>query len=208
MGLISRVSSRTYRKYLKVSAQHCLIIMSKGTSCKDALAQWEKTNEQKAAESEVVKLCAILPPIDKMDSTLSSAKQLSLSPNMIEKITNLQGLKNLTILSLARNNIKNLNGLEAVGETLNELWISYNNIEKLKGVHVLKKLKVLYISNNMVKDWAEFNKLSDCADLEEIVFTGNPLQIAHDEAGDWVEKAAAAIPQLKKLDGAPVIRDE
>merc|ERR1712226_381236 len=102
MGLISRVSSRTYRKYLKVSAQHCLIIMSKGTSCKDALAQWEKTNEQKAAESEVVKLCAILPPIDKMDSSLSTlacAKQLSLSTNMIEKIT-LQGLKNLTILSL------------------------------------------------------------------------------------------------------------
>ena len=134
--------------------------------------------------------------------------QLSISTNAIEKISNLNGLKNLKILSLARNNIKNLTGLEAVGETLVELWISYNNIEKMKGLHVLKKLKVLYFSNNSVKDWGEFNKLADCPDLEELVFTGNPLELTHSEAGDWVEKAAAAIPQLKKLDGAPVIRDE
>ena len=86
--------------------------------------------------------------------------------------------------------------------------MSYNNIEKLKGVHVLKKLKVLYISNNAVKDWNEFSKLADCPDLEELVFTGNPLEITHSEAGDWVDRASAAIPQLKKLDGAPVIRDD
>merc|ERR1712066_124092 len=204
MGLISRVSSRTYRNTFYT-------IMSKGTSCKDALAAWEKTNEQKASESEVVKICAMLPPIEKMDAslqTLVNVTQLSISTNAIEKIACLNGLKNIKILSLARNNIKNLNGLEAVGETLQELWISYNTIEKLKGVHVLKKLKVLYISNNAVKDWAEFGKLADCAELEEIVFTGNPLEVAHSEAGDWIEKASAAIPHLKKLDGAPVIRDD
>ena len=31
---------------------------------------------------------------------------------------NLNGLKNLKILALSRNNIKNLNGLDAVGDTL------------------------------------------------------------------------------------------
>ena len=41
--------------------------------------------------------------------------------------------------------------MDAVGDTLEELWISNNNIEKLKGVHVLKKLKVLYAGNNTVK---------------------------------------------------------
>merc|ERR1712036_71514 len=134
-------------------------------------------------------------PIEKMDAaltTLSSCQQLSLSTNAIEKIANLNGLKNLTILSLARNNIKNLNGLDAVGETLLELWISYNKI---------KKLKVLYMSNNEVKDWNEFTKLADCVGLEEVVFVGNPLQVAHADAGDWDEKAAKAIPSLKKLDG-------
>lgn len=76
---------------------------------------------------------------------------LSLSSNAIDKIANLNGLKKLKILVLSRNNIKNLNGLDAVGDTLEQLWISNNNIEKLKGVHVLKKLKVLYIANNGVK---------------------------------------------------------
>merc|ERR1711879_237729 len=153
----------------------------------------------------------ILPPIEKMDAslqTLVNITQLSISTNAIEKIACLNGLKNIKILSLARNNIKNLNGLEAVGETLEELWISYNNIEKLKGVHVLKQLRVLYISNNAVKDWAEFGKLADCANLEELVFTGNPLEIAQSEAGDWIEKAAKNVPKLKKLDGTPIIHDE
>ena len=62
-------------------------------------------------------------------------------------------------MSLGRNNIKSLTGLEAVGDTLEELWISYNSIEKLKGINVLKKLKVLYMSNNSVKDMNEFVKL-------------------------------------------------
>jgi len=43
---------------------------------------------------------------------------LSLSTNAIEKIANLNGLKHLKILCLSRNNIKNLNGLEAIGESL------------------------------------------------------------------------------------------
>lgn len=68
-------------------------------------------------------------------------------------------LENLRILSLGRNNIKSLTGLEAVGDTLEELWISYNFIEKLKGINVLKKVKVLYMSNNSVKDMGEFSKL-------------------------------------------------
>lgn len=83
--------------------------------------------------------------------TLANCVHLSLSSNAIDKIANLNGLKKLKILVLSRNNIKNLNGLDAVGDTLEQLWISNNNIEKLKGVHVLKKLKVLYIANNGVK---------------------------------------------------------
>lgn len=59
-----------------------------------------------------------------------------------------------------------------MGDTLEELWISYNLIEKLKGVGVLKKLKVLYMSNNLVKEWAEFNKLQEMPNLEDLVFVG------------------------------------
>lgn len=106
-------------------------------------------------------------------------------------------------MALSRNNIKNLNGLDAVGDTLEQLWISNNNIEKLKGVHVLKKLKVLFMANNTVKvrwiltkkwvififqDWGEFNKLADLPQLVDLSFVGNPLQTKHQEEGDWMER--------------------
>ncbi|XP_067681715.1 dynein axonemal light chain 1-like [Haliotis asinina] len=184
---------------------------AKGTTIKEALAKWEEKNEQKASEAQEVKLYGQMPPIEKMDaslSTLTCCSKLSLSTNCIEKIANLNGLKHLQILSLGRNNIKSLTGLEAVGDTLQELWISYNLIEKLKGINVLKKLKVLYLSNNLVKDWGEFGKLSDLPCLEDLLMVGNPLEEKHSAEGDWRDLASKRLPKLKKLDGVPVIRDE
>nr|XP_014349241.1 PREDICTED: dynein light chain 1, axonemal isoform X2 [Latimeria chalumnae] len=146
-----------------------------------------------------------------MDASLSmlgNCEKLSLSTNCIEKIANLNGLKNLRILSLGRNNIKNLNGLEAVGDTLEELWISYNQVEKLKGIHVMKKLRVLYMSNNLVKDWAEFAKLGELPCLADLVFVGNPLEEKHTSEGTWIDEATKRLPKLKKLDGNPVIKQE
>jgi len=185
--------------------------MSKGTTIKDALAKWEADSGTKASESEEIKLIAQIPPVEKMDaslSTLGSCSRLSLSTNCIEKIANLNGLKNLKILSLGRNNIKNLNGLEAVADTLQELWISYNNIEKLKGIGVLKKLQVLYMSNNQVKAWDEFQKLGDLPNLADLLFVGNPLEEKHNTEGDWRDLATTKLPKLKKLDGVPVVRQD
>lgn len=71
--------------------------------------------------------------------------------------------------------IKGFAGLEALGETLEQLWLSYNMIEKMKGVNAMKNLRVLYMSNNLVREWNEFGKLQDLENLREIVFVGNPL---------------------------------
>lgn len=101
---------------------------------------------------------------------------------MVDKITGLSGMRNLRILSLGRNYIKQISGLEAVAETLEELWLSYNLIEKLKGLSGLKKLRVLYLSNNQVKDWVEFNRLQEIPTLENLLFIGNPLVEGMDEA--------------------------
>lgn len=111
-----------------------------------------------------------------------ACRLLSLSTNMVDKITGLSGMKNLRILSLGRNYIKQISGLEAVAETLEELWLSYNLIEKLKGLAGLKKLRVLYLSNNQVKDWQEFNRLQEIPTLENLLFIGNPLVEGMDEA--------------------------
>jgi len=182
------------------------------TSCKDAIKQWQARNEGKVlAEETTVKLCFMMPPIAKMDPGLKELQHvefLALSTNCIEKIANLNGFKNLKILSLGRNNIKSLAGLEQVADTLEQLWISYCLIEKLKGVSVLKNVKTLYMSNNKVKDWKEFDQLKDMSSLEELLFVGNPLQVKHTEEGDWVEQVTQRLPKLKKLDGIPIVAKE
>lgn len=89
--------------------------------------------------------------MDSALNALTACEKLSLSTNMITGIQNLQNLKCLKILSLGRNLIKNLAGIEAVGETLEQLWISYNKIEKLAPLGKLVKLKTLYMAHNNVK---------------------------------------------------------
>lgn len=185
--------------------------MFKPTTIKEAIKRWEeKHTGQNIGEATEVGFQFQFPPIEKMDnslSVLSSCQKLSLSTNMIEKIAGVSSLKHLKILSLARNCLKNFSGLEGVGETLEELWVSYNFIEKIKGVAVLKKLKVLYMGNNLVKDWAEFNKLAEIPHLEELLFVGNPLYENLDEAV-WKTEATKRLPNLKKLDGETVLRDD
>ena len=58
-------------------------------------------------------------------------RYLTLSTNNIEKISSLSGLDNLKTLSLGRNQIKKIENLDSVAETLEELWISYNLLERL-----------------------------------------------------------------------------
>lgn len=116
-------------------------------------------------------------------------------------------MKNLKILSLARNNIKSLSGLDTVADTLEQLWISYNIIEKTKGIGVLKKLKVLYIGNNKIKDWCEFANFQECTELEDFLFVGNPLYESTDECVYKAEVKKRML-NLKTLDGQPVSRDE
>ena len=85
-----------------------------------------------------------IPPIEKLDApvlnSLAKCKKLSLSTNSIDKMINLPNLRNLEILSLSRNMIKKISGLEEVGNTLKELWLSYNFIEKLDGLQPCVKL--------------------------------------------------------------------
>ena len=43
-------------------------------------------------------------------------------------------MENLKILALGRNQIKKIENLDSVAETLEELWISYNLLERLVSV--------------------------------------------------------------------------
>eukprot|EP01137_Pigoraptor_chileana_P026453 Opistho-2@7734 len=116
-------------------------------------------------------------------------------------------IENLKILSLGRNNIKKLEGLEPVADSLEQLWLSYNQIEKLKGIGSLKKLRILYLSNNKVKEWGEFEKIQELPALEELTFNGNPLEEKCSGEGTWRPEVQRRLPKLKKLDGAPIVSD-
>ncbi|KAG7281678.1 hypothetical protein CRUP_008053 [Coryphaenoides rupestris] len=113
-----------------------------------------------------------------------------------------------SVVSQCHSNHSAVINMEAVGDTLEELWISYNLIEKLRGIHVMRKLKVLYMSNNLVKEWGEFVKLADLACLVDLVFVGNPLEEKYSAEGTWMDEASKRLPRLKKLDGTPVIKAE
>ena len=84
-------------------------------------------------------------------------------------------MDNLKILSLGRNCIKKIENLDGVADTLEELWMSYNLVEKLVGVDKLVNLRVLYLANNKVKDWAEVERLSSLAKLEDLLLKGCPI---------------------------------
>ena len=102
---------------------------TKTTSCRDALKAWEAKTGSLAIEAKEIKLICQIPPIDKMDDSLNSlemCEKLSLSSNLIERIISLPKLKNIKCLSLGRNNIKRLSGLDEIGQTLEELWVSHN----------------------------------------------------------------------------------
>ncbi|KAA0188659.1 hypothetical protein HAZT_HAZT001634 [Hyalella azteca] len=190
------------------------------TSLREAIKQWEDNNNIKISDVEEVKLVGLYPPLEKLDQhmqTLSHVQlscgliatfwKLSLSTNVIEKLANFNNFRNLRVLSLGRNNIKSLSGLEAVGETLEQLWISHNLIEKLKGISALKELRVLYISCNLVKDWAEFMKLAELPALVELNFVGNPLEEKMTAEGGWREEVLRRLVSVQKLDGLPLIRE-
>ena len=69
--------------------------MAKPTPLKDALKALEAKEEMPKEEMEVVKLYGFMPPIAKLDaslSTLKKCKKLSLSTNTIDKITSVSGM--------------------------------------------------------------------------------------------------------------------
>lgn len=190
--------------------------MAKNTTFGKALNDWEAEHNQNPADAEVIKFVFIVPPIDKMDgaliSTLVNCKQLSISTNSIEKMVPINGLRNLEILSLARNMIKRINGLDEVAGSLKELWLSYNFIEKLDGINCCTELKILYIGHNKIKDWAEVDKLKDMENYRTTVMYGNDMYDKYGQGPVGLAEGRLQVfkrlPQLTMIDGVMVSEAE
>lgn len=106
-------------------------------------------------------------------------------------------------MSLARNQIKRIQGLDEVGPTLKELWLSYNSIEKLEGIQSCVKLTTLYLSHNKIKNWDEVAKLSQLPSLKDLLLCENPVYGDKDKESikpDVIKR----VPGLEILDGKVV----
>lgn len=175
--------------------------------CTKAIQEWEAASGQRASETAEIKLYARNPPISKMDQGLNqlvNCTKLSLSTNVIDKIMNLSNLKNLKILSLGRNNIRKITGLDEVGATLEQLWISYNFIEKLDGIQSCIRLTTFFISNNKIKNWEEINRLSQLSSLKNLLLTGNPIYDGFNTKDEVKPLVIKRCSQLDVLDGTIV----
>ena len=119
----------------------------------------------------------------------------------------------LEVLSLARNVLTRIEGLDPVGGTLQELWLSYNQIIKLSGLEACTQLRVLYLANNLIREYKELEAVPGC--VEDISLVGNPLWDA--AKADGLPSALGStyrieilrrLPNLKKIDGVTVDPDE
>merc|ERR1719263_599707 len=145
------------------------------------------------------------PLITKMDnalSTLKKCKHLRMSSNAIGKIEGLAGMDSLTILSLGRNALKKIEGLNEVADTLEQLWISYNQIGSFAGIEKLVNLQVLYASNNKIDKWPEVERLQSLPKLREVNLVNNPLYSKHVAEDNWRVEVIKRLEKLKSLDGS------
>jgi len=134
---------------------------------------------------------------------------LTLSTNCIDRLIPLNGMKNLRILSIGRNQIKKIEKLDDVAETLEQLWISYNLITSLDGLQGLTNLTTLYMSNNNLKSFAELSKLASLPNLKDVVFLGNPMYEACEGGKEGARiEVLKQLPNLTKIDGSMITPSE
>lgn len=178
------------------------------------MKEWESKEGVPLAEAKVVRIYGGIAAegkrqfITKLDNGLNSLKeceQLSLSTNQIDRLIPFGGMKKLKILSLGRNQIKKIEKLEDLSDTLEELWLSYNSIATLDGLAPLRKLQVLYLSNNKIKDWGELEKLQANTELRDVLFVGNPIYEGLDRAEAKLQ-VLKRIPHVMKVDG-DIVKD-
>ncbi|RHY23534.1 hypothetical protein DYB25_005957, partial [Aphanomyces astaci] len=208
--VVAQISVKEYQVFANHHAWALTQLFGGITTCSQAIKAWEAKENASSEEAAVIKLYCQIPPIAKLDNSLNTLKNcehLSLSTNCIDRLIPLSGMKKLRILSLGRNQIKKIEKLDDVSDSLEELWLSYNTITSLDGLSGLANLTTLYLSNNQIKNWDELDKLSNLPKLRDVLFTGNPIYegLSKEEARLNVLKR---IRNVMKIDGDMVKQTE
>lgn len=124
-----------------------------------------------------VSLCSVVTiltlGLEVMFETLTT---LDLRGNELTKIEGLDGLVNLTSLSLCRNRVKFVETHTFAGlPKLTSLKMEENGLRSLVHFDTLPTLKTLWLGGNRLVDASELEKLASLPDLVELQLQGNPL---------------------------------
>ena len=120
----------------------------------------------------------------------------------------LAGCDSLQILSLGRNALKKIEGLNDISDTLEQLWISYNQIGSLAGIEKLVNLQVIYMSNNKIDKWPEVERLQALPKLRDLNLVNNPIYVKTESEGlNWRVELLKRLEKLKSIDGQ-LVEDE
>ena len=177
--------------------------------------EWEEQTQLKISDVTFVEL--IYRNIGDLDAqtinSFTNCTKLSLSSNFITKIPDIH-LNYLETLSLGRNKIRYIKGLDWVAGTLKNLWLSYNEIDKLDPLKPMLKLVQLYMGNNLIAKIDELNNLvnflsyyffflifiqTGLSNLNDVVFRGNPFALVDGDIKKPIDRDFKDIhPEIKK----------
>lgn len=116
-----------------------------------------------------------LTSIDASINTLPNIQKLFLDCNAIDRISNLDKLSALSVLSLSENNVAECIDLHLELGNLIELNLSQNSLKLLKGFRKLYSLQHLDLSCNLIDSMDEVDYLGALPCLDNLRLTGNPV---------------------------------
>lgn len=170
-----------------------------------ALAEWQKNHPDEPIEDVVeVGLQFNHPPITVMSdklAQLAACKKLMISTNNIQEIKFLP--PRIEVLSIGRNLLTKLTGIEKAAATLTQLWMSYNSVKDLRPIAACKRLTVLYLAHNKVEKQTELDHIQQLPDLSDLLLTGNPVVETISKNRNYRAEMCRRCKKLQILDGAP-----
>ena len=99
--------------------------------------------------------------MDGINENLSTLTKLELYDNQIEKISSISFLRNLIILDISFNSIRDMSPVSMCSPTLEELYIAQNKLRKIEGISHLTNLRILDLGANRIRVTIEFNLINN-----------------------------------------------
>jgi hypothetical protein len=132
-----------------------------------------------------------------LGDTFPKMKKLRLSNSIIPSVRDIGcTFVHLRFLSLARCNLRSLDGIATISRNLEELYLAFNHITDLVDLMGMDRLGILDLEENEITEIESIEVLKLCAGLRALTLNGNPAA----NIPDYVDRVRILLPQLGYLD--------